>query len=87
MLFVWLPQVLIAALGHLWWCVGSFLRCVWAQLPGGMWGISPHPGMEPSSPALEGGFLTTGPPGKSPSLLILKTIKKGKNLLNFYKKL
>ena len=58
-----------------------------AQLPGGMWGISPHSEMEPSSPALEGGFLTTGPSEKSPSLLILKTIIKEKNLLNFYKKL
>ena len=25
------------------------------------------PGIEPASPALEGGFFTTGPPGKSPS--------------------
>ena len=30
------------------------------------WGILvPWPGAEPISPALEGGFLTTGPPGKS----------------------
>ena len=29
-------------------------------------GILVHqPGIEPMSPALEGGFLTTGPPGKS----------------------
>ena len=28
----------------------------------------PWPGIKPSSPALEGGFLTTGPPGKSPGL-------------------
>jgi len=29
------------------------------------WGILvPQPGIEPLSPALEGGFLTTGPPGK-----------------------
>ena len=27
--------------------------------------LDPGPGIEPSSPALEGGFLTTGPPGKS----------------------
>ena len=25
-----------------------------------------RPGIEPTSPALQGGFLTTGPPGKSP---------------------
>ena len=27
--------------------------------------LVPQPGMEPMSPALEGGFFTTGPPGKS----------------------
>ena len=27
--------------------------------------LVPQPGMEPVYPALEGGFLTTGPPGKS----------------------
>ena len=35
-------------------------------------GISlPQPGTEPSLPVLEGEVLTTGPPGKSPSLLLL----------------
>ena len=29
-----------------------------------MWDL-PGPGLEPMSPALAGGFLTTGPPGKS----------------------
>ena len=33
----------------------------WVQLPHGMW----SPGMEPVSPALASGFLTTGPPTKS----------------------
>ena len=27
--------------------------------------LVPRPGIEPASPALDGGFLTTGPPGKS----------------------
>ena len=27
--------------------------------------LVPQPGIEPTSPALEGGFLTTGPPGRS----------------------
>ena len=52
-----------------------------AQLLGGMWD-PPRPGLEPVSPALAGGFLTTAPPGKplislfahpqawSPSLLL-----------------
>ena len=37
-----------------------------AQLLCGMWDL-PGPGLEPMSPALAGGFLTTAPPGKSPS--------------------
>ena len=28
--------------------------------------LLPQPGIEPTFPALQGGFLTTGPPGKSP---------------------
>ena len=32
-----------------------------------MWDL-PRPGIEPVPPALAGGFLTTGPPGRSPSL-------------------
>ena len=36
----------------------------WAQLPCGMWNLL-GPGIEPVSPMLAGGFLTTGPPGKS----------------------
>ena len=34
-----------------------------AQLLCGMWDL-PRPGLEPMSPALAGGFLTTAPPGK-----------------------
>ena len=36
----------------------------WAQLLRGMWEL-PGPGLEPVSPPLAGGFLTTAPPGKS----------------------
>ena len=35
----------------------------WAQLPYGMWDL-PGPGVKPVFPALQGGFLTTRPPGK-----------------------
>ena len=35
-----------------------------ASLLPGMWDL-PGPGIEPMSPALAGGFLTTEPPGKS----------------------
>ena len=34
------------------------------ELLRGMWNL-PRPGTEPISPTLAGGFLTTGPPGKS----------------------
>ena len=33
--------------------------------------VVPRPGMKPMSPALEGGFLITGLPGKSPLLLLI----------------
>ena len=42
----------------------------WAQLLRRMWDI-PRPGLEPVSPALAGGFLTTATPGKSPKHLFL----------------
>ena len=32
--------------------------------------LVPCPGIEPESPALEGGFLTTGSPGKSPMVVL-----------------
>ena len=41
----------------------------WASLLCGMWDL-PGPGIEPVSPALEGGFPTTVPPGKSLACLI-----------------
>ena len=39
-----------------------------------MWDL-PGPGLEPVSPALAGGFLTTAPPGK-PSFAVLFTIAR-----------
>ena len=39
-----------------------------AQLLRGMWDL-PRPGLEPVSPALAGGFLTTAPPGKPEHIL------------------
>ena len=48
------------AVGHV-----GFSSCgTWAYLPRGMWDL-PWPGIKPMLPALAGGFLTTGPPGKS----------------------
>ena len=37
----------------------------------------PRPGIEPESPALEGGFLTAGPPGKSRPFLFWGLHKVG----------
>ena len=41
----------------------------------GTWDL-PGPGLEPVSPALAGGFLTTAPPGKSPHSGISYNISK-----------
>ena len=55
------------------WALGAWASVVarrlssydaWAQLLRGMWDL-PQPGLDPMSPALAGGFLTTAPPGKS----------------------
>ena len=43
--------------------------------------LGPRPGIKPTSPALEGEFLTTGPPGMSPPFISLKIIEK---LKEFY---
>ena len=32
--------------------------------------LAPQPGIEPASPALQGGFLTTGPSGESPQFFL-----------------
>ena len=37
-----------------------------------MWDL-PGPGLEPVSPALAGGFLTTAPPGEAPEMALNKT--------------
>ena len=44
-----------------------------AQLPCGLWDL-PGPGIEPVSPALAGGFLTTAPPGKSQIYFLRRTV-------------
>ena len=43
----------------------------WASLLRGMW-VLPGPGIEPVSPALAGGFLTTEPPGKPKAAFFFK---------------
>ena len=43
--------------------------------------LVPPPGIEPSSPALEGGFFTTGPPGKSLNSHFFVEVLWGRGLL------
>ena len=47
-----------------------------------MWGL-PGPGLEPVSPALVGGFLTTVPPGKSEACVFI-VVFNNFNLLYCY---
>ena len=44
-----------------------------ASLLRGMWDL-PGPGLEPVSPALAGGFLTTAPPGKPRSSFLMQKV-------------
>ena len=47
--------------------------------------LVPHPGIEPTPPALEGEILTTGPPG-SPTRISLKSISVKPNAMLCYAK-
>ena len=51
-------------------CVGSVAVAHRFSCPMACGILVPRPGIEPTSPALEGGFLTTGPPGKPPGILL-----------------
>ena len=66
-LFVWLHQVLVVSCGLLW-LQGTGSRVGWLRsCPMACGILVPQPGMESTSPILEGGFLTTWIPEKSPS--------------------
>ena len=71
-LFIWLCRVLVAACRLLCSCGARALECAGSVVvacelscPVACGFLVPWPGIEPTSPALEGGFLTTGPRGKS----------------------
>ena len=65
---------------------GSLIEACELSCPEACGILVPRPGVEPESPALEGGFFTPGPPGKSQKrnnlssfifpLIYLKTLKK-----------
>ena len=46
------------------WPQGLFIAACGLSCPVAYEILVPRPGIEPTSPALEGGFLTTGPPRK-----------------------
>ena len=50
--------------------VGSVVVACGLCCPAACGILVPRPGIEPASPAWEGGFLTTGPPGKPPLLVL-----------------
>ena len=72
--FLWLHWVLVAA-GRIFVAATGFSLVAVHRLscPGACGILVPPPEIEPMSPALEGGFLTTGPPGKA----LNATFKKG----------
>ena len=51
-------------------CAGSVVAVHGLSCSNGMWDL-PGPGIEPVSPALAGGFLTTAPPGKSDGTVLI----------------
>ena len=55
---------------------GIFATCG-LNCPGACGILVPRPGMELMSPALQGGFLTDGPPGKSPFSSSLNDVLAG----------
>ena len=58
---------ILAALGLRYGTWASLVVALGLSCPSACGILVPQPGIEPASPALEGGFLTTGPPGKSVS--------------------
>ena len=62
-LFIWLCWVLTATLRI--FCCFSLVAAHWFSCSMACGILLPQPGMQTVSPALEGGFLTTGPLGKS----------------------
>ena len=58
-IFIWPPQVSVAAL--------QIFRCSMQALSCGMWHLVPWSGIKPRPPALGAWSLASGPPGKSPN--------------------
>ena len=63
--------------------VGSVVAACGLRCPAACGILVPRPGIEPTSPVLEGGFLTTGPPGKSQHLISYKVPEQLKKKNHF----
>ena len=82
-IFVAACRLFVAAHGLLFSCgtqapehMGSVVAARGLSCPAACGILVPRPGIKPASPALEGGFLTTGPPGKSQIFIVLILVIK-----------
>ena len=65
-IFIWLCQILVVVrAGPLLCYADSLVAANRLSCPGTCGILVPWPGVEPASSAFQGGFITTGPPGKS----------------------
>ena len=88
-LFIWLHWVLVASHGS-WahrldlWCrhVGTVVAASWLSCSSACGILVPQLGIEPMFPALQGGFLTTGPSGKSLGNLNIACVLRNSFALN-----
>ena len=53
--------------------VGSAVATLRLSFNEACWILAPQPGIDPESPALQEGFLTTGPPGREVPAEVLKS--------------
>ena len=76
--FIWLCQVLVATCGLLFGCavVGSVVVACRLSCPETSGILVPQTRIEPVSPTLEGGFLTTGSPEKSLEFCLMPAISR-----------
>ena len=74
-LFIWLPQVLVAACG-IFSCSMWTLRCGMLAFSCSMWILVPWPGIEPGPPALGAWSLNCWTIREVPSMRIFKGIKE-----------
>ena len=71
--------------GSLLWRMGPLVVADGLSCPTACGILVPRSRIEPTSPALRGEFLNTGPLGKSQDSLLLKTISKATKKLSFTK--